>query len=828
MSGIVQDLVVALRSLRKSPAFTLTAVLTIALGIGASTAIFSVVSAVLLRPLPYQEPERLVLVKGDLTARNVFNFPMAPADYHDLRQVGTLFEELAGIVTFQQTLIGDNGEPTMVRSAGVTTRFFSTLGAGIALGRNFVEEDGTPQPPPPADAPPDAPPPPQLPTSSIISHEFWQRHFGGDAGVIGRTVQFTGQTTMIVGVLEPGFEVLMPATDGVTRDPEIYNAMRVDFANGSRINVFLRTFGRLKPGVTIEQAQGQVDALVVDLRQRFPIKETAGVRWRVEPMHQDLVAATRPVILALMGAVIFVLLIACANVANLVLVRGAAQERELAVRSALGGSRTTLLRQLMVESLVLAGAGTLLGLGLAWAGIRLLLAMGPEDLPRLATVSLEPMVLGFATLAALAAALLFGMVPALRASRVQLADSLRAGSRAAGVGGGHWLRNGVVVAEVALAFVLLVGSGLMVRSFVSLSQADPGYDPTGVLTFSLPNLNRPEPEARAVFIRELHEKLSALPGVTAVSAVSPLPLDGGLFNARWGTEEALTDPSRFQQTNLHIVQPGYFEALRTRLIDGRTFTEADNIPGPRLTVIDNVLASKAFPEGSPVGKRFLARVNTPEPEWFEVIGVVAHQRHETLAGEGREAMFLPDGFLQYGAATRWIVRTSGDPAALAEPARAVVREMDRSVAVTEVQPMEDFLSRARAPTRFALTLIGIFAVIAVVLAAIGLYGVLATMVRQRTSEIGVRLAFGAERGTIVRLVVGQGLRLCVIGLVIGVVAALALTRVMNSMLVGVGATDPVTFVLMVAVFLGVAVVACLIPAQQAARLDPTEALRASA
>ena len=826
MSGILQDLVVAFRSLRKSPAFSLTAILTIALGIGASTAIFSVVSAVLLRPLPYQDPERLVLVKGDLTARNVFNFPMAPADYADLSEVGTLFEELAGIVTFQQPLIGDDGEPTMVRSAAVTTRFFSTLGARVVLGRDFVEDDGTPQPPPPADAPPDAPPPPQLPTSSIITHEFWQRHFGGDPNVIGQTVRFTGQTTTIVGVLEPGFEVLMQASDGVARDSDIYNAMRVDFAGGSRINVFLRVLGRLKPGVTRDQAQGQVDALVMDLRQRFPIKETAGVRWRVEPMHQDLVAATRPVILALMGAVTFVLLIACANVANLLLVRGAARERELAVRSALGGNRTTLLRQLMVESLVLAGVGTVVGLGLAWGGVRILLAMGPEDLPRLHTVSLDPLVLGFAVLAALAAALIFGMVPALRASRVHLADSLRAGSRSAGLAGGHWLRDGVVIAEVALAFVLLVGSGLMVRSFMSLQQADPGFDPEGVLTFSLPNLNRPDQEARAVFIRELSEQLAGLPGVTAVSSVSPLPLDGGLANARWGTEEALTDPSKFQQTNLHIVQPGYFAAMRTRLIDGRTFTEADNVPGLHLAVIDNILAAKAFPEGSPVGKRFLARVTTPEPEWFEVIGVVAHQRHETLAGDGREAMFLTDGHFQYGAATRWLVRSSGDPELLAEPARNAVRSLDRSVAVTEMQPMVDFLSRARAPTRFALTLIGVFAVIAVVLAAVGLYGVLATMVRQRTSEIGVRLAFGAEHGAILRLVVGQGLRLCLIGLVIGVGAALALTRVMNSMLVGVGATDPVTFSAMVAVFLVVAVLACLIPAQQAARLDPTEALRA--
>ena len=827
MANLLQELIVTFRSLRKTPAFTLTAILTIALGIGASTAIFSVVSAVLLRPLPYPDPHELVLIKSDLTARNVLNFPMPPGDFHDLRETGTLFQDVAAIVTGPGTLTGEDGEPSRVEVAGVTTRFFATLGAGIALGRDFVADDGTPQPAPPPDAPPDAPPPPQLPTYSIISHEFWQRQFGGDPAIIGKTIQLGGPDTEVIGVLQPGFEVLMPPSSGIARTADIYSALRVDFANGSRINVFLRTLGRLRDGVTRDQAQGQVDALVADLRQRFPIKETAGVVWRVEPMHQDLVADSRPVIVALMGAVTFVLLIACANVANLLLVRGAARERELAVRAALGGQRGTLLRQLMVESLVLALAGAVIGLGLAWGGIRILEALGPEELPRLADVGLDLTVLGFALVAALGAALLFGIVPALKASRLDLADSLRAGTRSAGIGGGRLLRNGVVVAEVALAFVLLVGSGLMIRSFVALQQADPGYDPAGVLTFQLGNLGLPEPEARANFVRDLRSRLEGLPGVTAVTAANPLPLDGGVANARWGTEAALTDPTQFQQANLHIVQPGYFEAMRTRLVEGRTFTDADNIPDLRQVVIDTRMAARAFPEGAPVGKRILLRVNGPEPEWFEVIGVVGHQRHETLAEEGREAVFLTDGFFQYGATNRWVVRASGDPAALTGPVRNTVREINRGVLVTDVQPMQVFVDRAGAPTRFALTMIGIFAVIAVVLAGVGLYGVLATMVRQRTSEIGVRLAFGADRGTILKLVVGQGLRLCLVGILIGVGGALALTRVMSSMLVGVGATDPATFAAMIGVFLVVAVAACWLPARAAARLDPTEALRAS-
>ncbi|HEY9517699.1 MAG TPA: ADOP family duplicated permease, partial [Gemmatimonadales bacterium] len=668
-------------------------------------------------------------------------------------------------------------------------------------------------------------PPQLLPTYAIISHGLWQRRFGGGADVVGQRLQLGNQSAEIIGVLEPGFEVLFPASVNVERRPDIYTALRIDLENASRINVFLRTVGRLKPGVTIDQAQSQINTLVADLRRRFPIKETAGLRWRVEPMHGDLTADVRPTILALMGAVIFVLLIACANVANLLLVRASVRERELAVRSALGGSRGTLIRQMLVESVTIAGLGALIGLGLAWAGIRLLLSIGPDNLPRLDYVALNPQVLGFTALASLAAAVFFGLVPAIRASRVDVADILRTGGRNSGLAAGRTLRNAVVAAEVALAFVLLVGSGLMIRSFVAIHRADPGYDPRGVFTFFLPNLGRPTPEARAAFVQQLGERLSGLPGVTAVSSAGPLPLDGQTSNVRWGTEAARADPSLFQQANLHVVQPGYFEAMKTRLVEGRTFAQGDNVPGQHLVVVDIRLARKAFPGQSALGKQILMRTGGPEPELFQIIGVVGHQRHETLAADGREAVFLPDAFFGFGATGRWIVRTSGDPVALAQPVRAAIREIDRSLAVTDLQPMQAMVDRARAPTRFALVLIGIFATIAVVLAAVGLYGVLSTTVRQRTSEIGVRMAFGADRGTILRLIVGQGLKLSVVGVVLGVIAAVGLTRIMRSMLVGVGATDPLTFATMTVLFLALATVACWVPARRAARLDPNEALR---
>ena len=828
MSSFSRDVALASRSLRRSPTFTTVAVLTIALGIGASAAIFSVMNAVLLKPLPYADEERLVTIWSDLTARSLNDFPMPPGDFHDLRRDVAAFEQVGAVVTGQQPLMNDDGEPEMLRTAGVTPNFLRMLGARAIAGRDFVDADGAVVAPPPgagdgaAQQAPAAPPPP---ASAILSHGFWQRRFGGSSDVIGKVLRIGGQSVEVVGVLEPDVELLWPPSAGIERRPEIYSALRVDYENGSRINVFLRVIGKLKPGVTREQAQEQVNRLVLDLRERFPIKKTAGLVWRVEPMKADLIADVRPAITALMGAVMFVLLIACANVANLMLVRASTRARELAVRSALGGSRGALIRQVFAESLVVAIAGAALGLALAWAGIRVLQAIGPQDLPRLDAVSLDPGVVAFATIAALLSAVLFGSVPAIRASRPDLARLLAAGGRNAGLAGGKRLRSGVVVAEVALAFVLLIGSGLMIRSFVALHRASPGFDATGALTFRLSPILRQEEASRAAAVRELRSRLAAIPGVTAVTAVSPMPLDGTMSNMRWGTAEAVADPSKFQQANLHIVHPGYFEVMRTRVIDGRTFTEDDNVPGRRLLVVDRRFAEKAFPGKRAVGERIFARVAGPEPEWWDVIGVVEHQRHETLARDGREGVFVADGFFGFGAANRWVLRTSGDPLALASQARAAVRAFDRGLTINEVEPLTAFLDRARASTRFALVLIATFAVIALVLAVVGLYGVLATLVRQRTAEIGVRMAFGASQGAIARLVVGEGLRLGALGIGAGLVAALWLTRGMSTMLVGISPTDPSTFAGIALVFLAVAAVACWLPARRAAGVDPAVALR---
>jgi putative ABC transport system permease protein len=828
MSAFISDLAYAARTFVKKPAFAVTAILTLALGIGASTAIFSVVNTVLLRPLPYAQPERLTHVAVDMRNRNVADFPWSPADFNDLRTQSSSFDGIAGLVTGRQVFITPGQrDPEQIRTGNATTNLFRVLGAKMALGSDFTDADGTPLPPPPAAVPGAAAPaqaPPPVP-KTILSYQFWQRRFGGNPAVVGTVIRLGEQPFEVIGVLEPRFELLLPPELNVETVPDIWNPLRVDFAAGSRINVFLRAIARLKDGVTLEQAQRDVDAIAAGIRDRFPISKTAGVYFRVEPMREDLVHDVRPAIVALMGAVTFVLLIACANVANLLLIRAAARERELAVRSALGSSRRRLVMQLLAESLLLAGIATALGLALAYAGIRLLLSLGPENLPRLTHVNVDPIVVSFAALAGLVSVLVFGLLPAVRASRPDVMDLLRRAGRTSGLSGGRWLRNAVVTVEVALSFVLLVGSGLMIRSFVALQRTDPGFDPRGVLTFLIPNLRLPQAEARQAFIRDLRARIGAMPGVVAVTAATPLPLDGRIGLARYGTEEALADPTKFGQATVHIVLPGYFEAMRTKVLDGRTFTEADNRPEARVLVIDRILAARLFPGQRAVGKTMLSRIRTQEPERFEVIGVVDHQRHTTLARDGREALFVPDGYAQHGNANRWVVRTTGDPMQLAEGIRSAIVELNPRTASIEMRMMTGFLAEAQAQTKFALVLIGIFAGVALVLAAVGLYSVLSTTVRQRTAEIGVRMAFGAAHGSIFRMMVTQGLGLSALGIAAGLAAAFLLTGAMRTMLVGVEPTDPATFAIMSAGFLVIAVVACGLPAWRASRLDPMVALR---
>ena len=828
MDTLTKDVVHALRSLRKAPTFSLTAILTIALGIGASATIFSVVNAVLLKPLPYRDGDRLVYIWSDMRNRNVVDFPWAPGDVWDMQQQGTLFEGVAGVFTFRNFLRAPGSDPEQVVVANVTTNLLRVLGARVVLGRDFQDTDAA-VPPPPAQVVPGGvtpPPPPPLPVAAVITDGLWRRRYGADPRVVGQTIPFgngDGRAN-IIGVLEPGVELLFPPGVGVDRTPDIFVAPRLDFAGANRNNVFLRVFARVKEGVGVEQAQAQVDQVAADLRKRFPTKATAGLYFRVEPMHPGLVADVQPAIMALMGAVMFVLLVACANVANLLLVRAGAREREFAVRAAIGGSRRRLVRQILVESLVLSLAGALAGLFLAEAGVRLLIYIGPEELPRLDTVTVDWNVAMFATAAAVVAAAIFGAFPAVRASRPQLMDVLRTSGRTIG-GGTRWLRDGVVLAEVALSFVLLIGSGLMVRSFVALLTTQPGYDYNNVLTFfAQSGRQREDAEARA-FIEQVGEQLKSVPGVIDVTGASNVPLDGFNPFARWGTEDAATDPSKFQQMSAHFIRDNYFDVMRTRLVEGRFFAREDHGPDIRRIIVDTVIARKAFPGQSALGRRLLSRVTTDEAQWYEVVGVVQHQRRITLAEDGTGSIFFPEGHAGPGAAARWVVRTSGEPMAALPAIRGELQRIDPTIALAQVESLPFLVNRATAPTRFALVLIGVFAGVAVLLASIGLYGVLASVVRQKTSEIGVRIAFGAPTNTIFREFIGRGLKLAGVGVALGALAAAGFTRWMRSMLVGVSPTDPPTYAAIAVLFIAIAALACWVPARRAASLSPVIALR---
>ena len=813
---LTRDVLYAVRALRRSPLVTVVGALTIALGIGASTALFTVANAVLLRPLPYKDPDRLAVMYMDLRARNTFAMPFSNENFTDIRNGSkAAFEDLAAVRTSRLVTPGADGTPEQVALGFVTTNFFQVMGARIAHGRDFQESDGLPQPL--TAAPPHA-------VSAILSHEYWQRRYGGRTDILGERLP-NGPRPEIVGVLAPGFELMFQPADNVERRPDIWIATRLSYNNANRMTYGLRPVARLKPGVTLERAQEEVETTVVHIRKDFPIQQTAGFYARLEPMHGSLVREVRPAILALMGAAVCLLLIACANVANLLLVRASLRESELALRAALGAGRIRIVGQMLAEVLVLTAIGAALGVALAWAGVRQLLAAAPANVPRLDSVGLDLSVVAFSGAIALASAIVFGMVPLWGAFRLDLTTALQGTGRAAGLRGGRaTFRSAIVVVEVALCFVLLVGSGLMVRSFIELQRIDPGFDPRGMLTFHLLGDPANSPEERRSIANQIAARLRSMAGVESVTASFPFPLAGGFSSIRWGKEEALADTTKFQAVDWQIVRPGYFETMRTRLIAGRTFTEADNDPKRSLVVIDEVLAAKAFPDRSAVGQRILIRIRTAEPEFVEIIGVVGHQRLASLADPGREQLYLADGFLDFGA-SKWAVRASGDPATHAHAIRAAIGSIDPQILMTDVLPAEALVRRAQAGTRFSLTLIAVFAVAAALLVAVGLYGVLATIVRQRVAEIGVRMAVGASPAQIFRLVIGHGLLLSAGGIALGLAGAFILTRAMTTMLVGVRPTDPVTFLAMGCVFLVIAAVSSWLPARRAAALDPSSALR---
>lgn len=820
MSEFFRDFRYAVRSLLRRPGFTAIAVGTIALGIGANTAIFSVVRAVLLRPLPYAESDRLVVLWANLTNRNLPKFPVSPPDLRDFQEQTTLYEDLGGVITFTQTLTGGEGDPEVIDVAGTTSNLLSVLGVPTLLGRGFE----------PADAEPIGPNTNAAsipPASVILSYELWQRRFGGDPNVVGQSIEVNNNSALIVGVMPPNVSLLFGTGSNLNSHVDLWTPLRIDVgAWPARRNVVWAVVGRLKPGVTVAQAQAEMDGISARLREDSNLRETAGWRMDVYGMLDELTAQVRPVIMALFGTVVFVLLIACANVSNLFLVRASSREREFAIRTALGGSRGRIIRQLLVESGVLAVAGGGLGLLLAAGGNRLLLALRPADLPRMDTVTIDPSVLAFTAVAAIAAALLFGLFPAIQVSKSHLTDSLKDRGRSASLTRQRAFRNGIIVTEVALSFVLMVGAGLMIRSFRALQKVEPGFDPENLLTFtvSLPQNRYPDQE-KVVFFDALDRQLRSLPGVLDVTSASSVPLQNNVFTGRYGPLEARTDESLYGQAAYRAVRPGYFETMRTPLLEGRLFSPSEFVDSAAVVVVDDVLASRIAAYGPVVGQRLLIRITTLDPVEVTVIGVVDHQRGPSLARDGTEGIYITNRYAGTFNAMTYAVRTTSDPAALVSQVRQEINTLDARLPLSDVSTMQARVDVAMTETRFAMALIGAFGFMALVLASVGIYGVLSHTVRQRVGEIGVRMALGAPSGSILTLVVRQGLALTGLGLTVGIVVTLWATRLMQGLLVEVPATDVPTYGVMALVFVAVATVAALVPARRATRIDPVVVLR---
>ncbi|HEX8072781.1 MAG TPA: ABC transporter permease [Pyrinomonadaceae bacterium] len=801
MQTLWQDLRYGVRTLWKSPGFTLVAVVALALGVGANTAIFSVVNSVLLRPLPYPDSERLVAFAGVNQGAGINDSNMSVPDFADWRGQNDAFAQLAGFVTGGALLVsGDEGE--RVRAAGVTEDFFPLVGVAPLRGRALNAEDQTPGHEPVV----------------VLSYGLWQRRFGGDPNAVGGRVMLGGKSTAVVGVMPPGFD--FPAQS------ELWTPLQLDAAAERRDNRYLQVVGRLKPGATIAQAQSQLDTINARLAQSFRETNTG---WGVQltNLRESLVGSVRASLLVLLGAVGLVLLIACANVANLLLARATARQRELAVRTALGASRGRVVRQLLTESLLLSVVGGALGLLLSVWLTDLLVAVSPAGSPRFEEIRPDARVFVFTCAVTVLTGLVFGLVPALQASRLDLNDALKEGGR----GGAESARRNrvralLMTAEIALSFMLLAGAGLLVRSFVRLRETRPGFNPDGVLTMrlSLPPGKYAQGEPRAQLYRQVCERVAALPGVTAAGAVLTMPLGGDTFSVgrSFIREGRPMTPEESANAAYYVATPGYFRALEIPVLAGRGFNEQDTAQAPMVVLVNETMARKFWPGESPVGKRIT--IWRDEKFAREVVGVV---------GDTRPALDTPAGaqmYVPYAQDATWgsltlVVRAQGDPAALAAAARNEVRAFDKTFPVYNVKTMAEVAAASAAQRRASMLLLSAFAGVALLLAVIGIYGVTAYYVTQRTHEIGVRMALGAQTGDVLRLVLGQGLRLTLAGIGVGLFAALALTRLLASLLYEVSATDPLAFAAGALLLGAVALLACYIPARRATKVDPMVALR---
>ena len=805
LEDLSQDLRYALRSLRKHRGFTVVAVITLALGIGANTAIFTVINTVLLRPLPYDRPDQLVVLMELISERPVgVSYP----NFVDWRNQSTSLENVAAVRNRESFNLTGAGENERLLGRLVSANFLSTLGVKPFRGRDFLAEEDQPGANPVA----------------IISHALWQRRFGADENILGKQLTLNGQQFTVIGITPPNFQYGSEAEISV---PIGLSAERFRL-RGKDPGV--TAFARLKPGTSIEAANAELNTIAARLEQQYPDTNT-GRRLRVEALRESVVGQVRPILLTLLGAVGFVLLISCANVANLLLTRSAGRRKEMAIRTALGAGRARILRQLFTESAVLALAGGVVGLLLAIWGTSLISSYIPEGIPRMGELGIDGRVLLFTLGASLLTGVFFGLAPALQSYDTNLTETLKEGERNSSRGHNRAGKL-LVISEVALTLVLLVGAGLLVKSFWRLSQVDPGFNAENVLAMQVSISARPEEGPKVDgFLDEVQSRVQTLPGVQSVSVSNGLPFEGANFPPFVIDGQPAPAPGQEPTGLLYIVSADYFKTMGIRLVRGRLFSSQDTRESPQVVLIDEVFARQYFPNQDPIGQRF--KLNIPDAEPHQIVGVVRHVEHVGLEGQTANTAEFYFNFDQLPIATlpryvrrvNLLVRTTVEPLSLAGPVRDQITALDKNQAVFNVRTMEQALSRSVAARRFSMILLGVFAMLALTLAAVGIYGVISYSVAQRTREVGIRMALGANTSDVIKLVVRDGLKLVLIGVGVGLAGALLLTRMMTTLLFGVTPTDAVTYITVALGLIAVALIACCIPARRATKVDPLVALR---
>jgi len=810
IEAFLQDIRYGARLLARNKGFTTVAVLTLALGIGANTAIFSVVNELLLRPLPFPGAERIVML-WEISPEERHQNPTSFANFLSWREQSTAFESMAAFADFRINLTGD-GDPEEVTVQLATPELFQVLRIEPVLGRGLRPEDALPG----------------AREVAVLSHGLWQRRFGGDPRLVGKAITINGSPYTVVGILPAGFEWHIRQRSRTARGAEIWMALTTPTEGPPMTGRYLSVVSRLKPGASVAQAEAEIKAIQARLALASP-ERNKGTNAEVIPLREQFVGNVRPALLILLSAVAFVLLIACANVANLLLSRAAAREREIVLRTALGAHRVRVVRQLLTESLLLAFLGCALGLAFAWVGIRVLVAISPRNLIDMQGVGLDLPVLALTVIVSLVTGIVFGLAPALEATRLNLNDALKEGGKGAGGRGARAKRmqGGLVVAEIALALVLLASAGLLVKSFIHLQRVDPGFRTENILTLVVPVAGAEYSEGPrfVAFFREATERIRALPGVRDAGIVNFLPLYGGLGAGTGFTVEGWPPPPPGEEpmTEVRVADPGYFRVMDIPILRGRGFTDSEASEARQVVLVSESLARKYFPGEDPIGKRIKVQMSE-EPVPTEIIGIVGDVMYDSLTDVSKPTVYMTPPDLVYPFMT-FVIHTSGDPAEMAPTVRRALRSVDPNQPVSSVRSMDEVMGDTVGRARFNTLLLGLFAGLATLLSAIGIFGVMNYSVTLRTREIGLRIALGAQRREVLRLILRQGLLLTATGIAIGLAGALALTRVMSGLLFGVGSTDPSTFAGIVLLLTFVSLIACYLPARRATRVDPLIALR---